>query len=165
MKTVMFTGHRNSKREARLDVIGLGKLLKHLIEGQGHASFHFIAGGCPGFDTLAMDVLRDLEVKESDCTLYLPSEKPVVDSKDELGTAAAKLVFDRISNKVIIKTGDTFGAKCMMRNQSMVHDADICITNLTESSGGTFQTVKMAKKKDIQIYYIKGDTYESVNAK
>jgi hypothetical protein len=49
----------------------------------------------------------------------------------------------------------------MARNQKMVDTADICITNLAETSGGTFRTVEMAKRKGMQIYYIKGNTYES----
>lgn len=157
---IMFTGHRNSKREARLDLIGLGNLLKKLISK--HKDLHFIAGGCPGFDTMAMDVLKDLEVSSDNCTLFLPSVCPVIDSKDLLGSKAAELVYDRITNrKYFSPNGGDFTSRCMKRNKAMVLESDICITNLTEKSGGTFQTIKMAKAKGSMIYYIKGDRYES----
>lgn len=160
---IMFTGHRNSKREARLDLIGLGNLLRKFITEDKYITF--IAGGCPGFDTMAMDVLRDLEVPETQCGLYLPANSPVVDAHDPHGTRAAEMVYERIKQRVHVITQDSFAARCMMRNQAMVDVADICITNLTETSGGTFRTVEMAKRKDIQIYYVKGDKYESVNAR
>ena len=156
MHKIMFTGHRNSKRVALPDTVGLRKCLRHI--GYNENTF-FYAGGCPGFDTEACKLLLDMGVSQNQLELFLPQKKAIVDSKDEIGSLLARAIVKEIMNRTYV-SGVNFTQCCMTRNQLMVDKADICITNLTEDSGGTFRTVQMAKKKGIPIYVVNGENFE-----
>src|SRR5208282_6026816 len=77
MKTITFTGHRPDKiRFENVEKSLLAeKLTQYIIhKGCNVSDFKYIVGGCPGFDTIALQVLLGLEVPKDNICIALPYE-------------------------------------------------------------------------------------------
>lgn len=146
---MMFTGHRNSVRNAELDQVGLKNCISSLCPNK----YEFVIGGCPGYDTLVLSTLIDLGVSYNAITLYVPfvGFEKYADRNDIEGTRTAQILNLRVK-QIPVERKASFAQMCYARNKTMVDMADVCITNLFQGSGGTYNTVQMALKKGMPVF-------------
>ncbi|MBQ3842696.1 MAG: DUF1273 family protein [Ruminiclostridium sp.] len=148
--TVSFTGHRNADPAVRT---ALYNTIKRLAEAGADT---FCAGGAAGFDTLAAQEVIRVKSEMPGIKLRLvlpcpPGEQTKKFSREM--KEAYVLVLRGADEQECVSPHYTPG--CMKaRNQRLIDLADICICyydSENNSASGTGQTVRMAKKKGIQI--------------
>lgn len=148
-RTVCFTGHRVIPQDRYETLtVQLEKLLEELIS-QGYC--YFGCGGALGFDTLAALTVLNLREKypQVKLILVLPCyeqykrwlEKDIIIFKDILKRA----------NKVVY-VEKNYTSECMLkRNRHLVDNSGLCISYLTQNTGGTAYTVRYAKEKGVKV--------------
>lgn len=157
IKNVCFTGHRRIEPEDAVSIVlVLKKTLRLLIE---NGAEHFLAGGAIGFDTVA--ALCVLELKEKYPHISLDLVLPCKNQTKMWSEADRKLFCDILAQADSVEyLHETYTSTCMHdRNRRLVDRADICVTYLTHSGGGTAHTVAYALKNDEEVINI----YDMIN--
>ena len=148
-KTCFFTGHRElpdadiSYLSRRLEK----EVLKLIIRGVTD----FRAGGALGFDTLsALTVLKFKKyMPEVKLYLYLPCRDQAKSwRREDIKT------YEDILSKAneVFYSQETYKNGCMHeRNRCLAENSGYCICYLNKNSGGTFNTIQLAKKNGTKI--------------
>ncbi len=157
--TIAFTGHRPERIKSPEDVeASLRKVLFGLMaDSQGHLSdeWNFIAGGAPGFDTLACTLLLKWGIERKRITVIVPFQGfEKYATKDQLAIRRAEsmnYILLRDSIQYLNKPG-SFGVQCNLRNQAMVDKATHLISYWDGiPKGGTYNTIQMARRAGIKV--------------
>lgn len=145
-KSVCFTGHRIIPAS---ELLRLREKLILTVEDLYAKGYRiFLAGGALGFDTLAETAVLALK-KERHPDLRLELFLPCADQSKRWKERDVKLY------QAIIKQADRVSCLadryydgCMQeRNRALAENSAVCVCYLTRESGGTAQTVRMAKQK------------------
>lgn len=147
--TCCFTGHRKlPPGEKKLIAMRLEKAITRLID-QG--VIFYGAGGALGFDTLAAQTVLYLRQ-------YYPQIKLILVLpclNQTRGWSEADItIYEDIKQQAdkVVYTSRTYFKGCMhRRNRHLVDNSSVCLCYLTESKGGTYQTVTYAQKCGRQI--------------
>lgn len=149
--TCFFTGHRTIS-ESKIREIALRtreQIYLHIAGGYQY----FVCGGAVGFDTIAaMQVAR---VRAGGEEIFLILALPCRDQTAMWKSTEMLRLYQRIKGMAdrIIYVNDLFFEGCMKeRNQFMVDCSSACIAYFNDrKTGGTAQTIHMAKKRNIAI--------------
>lgn len=147
--TVCFTGHRQIPDE---QYPTLHALLSDTVEQEiQRGATVFRAGGAIGFDTLAALTVLSLRLRYPHIRLelILPCPSQTRGWKED----------DRRLYEQILEQADAYRfvsdvyyrGVLQARNRALVEDADVCISYLTTSGGGTAFTVKEALRKGVRL--------------
>ena len=148
-RTACFTGHRTipflqrRKIEKRTE--------EALIEAIKQGYQFFGAGGALGFDTLAAQTV--LRLKETYPQIKLILVLPCL-SQTRGWRPEDIAEYERIKAAAdkVVYTSQEYTRDCMFkRNRHLVDNSSLCITYLTENSGGTAYTVDYARFKGLII--------------
>ncbi len=148
-KSCCFTGHRSLSEEAcRLAVRRLAPLISSLAE-RGITTFY--AGGAIGFDLAASVSVLNAKALHPELTLIL-----ALPCRDHMlrWRALDRELFQQVMKRAdeTVYLSEKYTRGCMqIRNRYMVDRSAFCICWLTESKGGTYQTVRYAEKKGLGI--------------
>lgn len=152
-KACFFTGHRVINR-AETDKIR-SRLNEEILGKINDGVEVFITGGALGFDTIAAEqvIFMRGDYPGIKLCLYLPCENQdsewLPDDRDRYRKIKAQA--DEVY--YVTKTGYTEG--CMKkRNRAMVEAADCGIAYLLARHSGSYQTVRMAHSKGIEVVNI-----------
>lgn len=148
-KICCFTGHRNLG-----DLLTPGlynktkKLILDLVD-DGYTDFR--AGGAIGFDTLAAICVLDVKTQRPEVKLHLIL--PCKDQDKKFSKLDKKFYHYAVANADTVSyIQERYAAGVMQaRNRALVDGADLCVACLARLSGGTYQTVKMARQRGIEI--------------
>lgn len=159
-KTCCFTGHRNiPANEYKKIQITLEETIISLIK---KGVCYFGAGGALGFDTMA--ALTILKLKEKyphiKLILVLPCENQTykwqqkdIDIYENIKSKCDKYVY----------TSKYYYNGCMFkRNKHLVDNSKYCICYLIKKTGGTAFTVNYAMSKNLIIYNLADEIYDSI---
>ena len=150
-----FTGHRDIKWDNYNAVtVRLEGQLRHLIENEGVTIFR--AGGARGFDTLAAILVLKLkrEYPHIKLHLLLPCK-----NQEKLFEISEKRLYRYVlANADEVKFINEMYSSGVMkaRNRALVDGADVCVAYLSKSTGGTYQTVGMAKRAGVSVINVSG---------
>lgn len=145
-----FTGHRDIRTSEYLKAItALENELARLVDEEGVTDFR--AGGARGFDTMAALSVLKLKMTHPEIKLHLIL--PCKD-QDKYFATAEKSIY-----KYILESADSVSyvrerysnGVMAMRNRALVDGADVCLAFLSRLSGGTYQTVVMARRSGVQV--------------
>ena len=166
--TCCFTGHRKTdSRSVSYDDTpaskpGLAEALRSCAEElyEKHGVRTFITGMALGTDLLAAQVVLEMIEKSPDIKLI--GAIPCADQSARW-TEAARRRYDavrkKLDNSCVFQ--DTYSRDCMdKRNRFMVDNAEYVIAVWNGSKGGTFQTIKYARKQRRGIFFINPETLE-----
>ena len=157
---ITFTGHRPEK------IISLDDEFKRLREvmilnGVDFGRDTFKVGGCPGFDTIALEILMAEYVPFDHIKLLVPFvgfEKYTGRSHQEENMRVfaynKKVVAEGIELIECGGNSGTFGQKCYKRNQALCDGSDVIYTNWNQSRGGTANTCNIAKVMGLKVINI-----------
>lgn len=153
--TCCFTGHRTVPARHRTAVIRA--LQSHIETLSSQGITRYIAGGALGFDTLA--ALTVLQTAEKNPSVRLILAIPCLNQTEKWNSLPNSLEHLRLYKKimgladeVIYTSEQTYFDGCMkIRNQYMVDHASMCIAYWNGRTGGTSQTVRMAKKAGLPV--------------
>ena len=149
MKKCCFSGHRNiAEKELPKIKLELDLTLRKLIEEGVRV---FICGGARGFDLIAAENVVFLKntfpfIK---LELILPCK-----AHEKFWSEKEKEEFYKISSLAdsVKYLYEEYNESCMFeRNRALIDSSDILLCYLTEDSGGTAYTVKLAAKKKKRI--------------
>ena len=148
-KTACFTGHRRIPKE-HLEALPslLDRVLPCLIEAGVNT---FLCGGALGFDTIAAEAVLRQRASGAPVRLVL-----VLPCRNQTRgwSAQAVALYERILANAdeVIYTAEQYFSGCMhVRNRYLVEHAAVCVAYLTDTKGGTFYTVSLAKDKEREI--------------
>ncbi len=148
-KTVCFTGHRKiTFGQQKIVAERLKQTIENLILN-GYC--YFGAGGALGFDTLAAQCVLSLKNQYPHIKLILVL--PCINqtkgrNKNDID------IYEEIKNKAdkVVYTSREYLKGCMFkRNRHLVDCSSVCVSYLTETTGGTAYTVNYAKQKNIRV--------------
>lgn len=110
----------------------------------------FLVGMALGFDTVCFQVLEEIR-KERDIEII--ACVPCLTQSYKF-TVSQKKEYDRmlsVSDQTVL-ISEAYDENCMQkRNEYMVDNSSVIVTYIRRDFGGTFNTVKYAEKKGIQI--------------
>ena len=119
-QTICFTGHRVIRKEEGVVKAKLQAILEYYIQ---HGYLYFAAGGARGFDTLAAEVVLDLQYRypEISLILVLPFKNQyTVEKWTEEEICRYEAVLEKASE--IIYIGEKYESGCFhKRNRSRNH--------------------------------------------
>ena len=156
---VSFTGHRpdkinNVEEEKKL----LLKTLKSIL-GEDLNLHSYIVGGCPGFDTVALELLLQENVDRSKILLAVPFrgfELYAGKTHEKENQRVLSLNYTcGVPFKEVGGREGSFGQKTFKRNMFMVDNSEMVVTNHDGSNGGTANTVKYALKTGKRVVNVK----------
>lgn len=144
-----FTGHRiMTEGQTQESAKKLFETIEKLYK-QGVVNFY--AGGALGFDLTASVTLLNMKRTFPDLTLNLAL--PCKNYNKKWSNAQIQL-FERVKGRSdsIFYVNDEYSLSCMQqRNKYMVDRSSFCIAYLTQEKGGTFNTVKYAKRMGVPV--------------
>ncbi len=150
-KTACFTGHRDIKGDRDLLFLNVYNAVEKLIKS---GYIYFGAGGARGFDALASEAVLKLKEKYSNIHLILvlpfinQYEKEKGWSREEI--YEHKNIKEKASKVVYVQR--IYSKGCYYkRNRHLVDFSSVCLCYLYKMYGGTFYTVKYAKKRSLVI--------------
>lgn len=149
-KICCFTGHRTLGKMLDVELYNkTKKLILQLVDEDGFTDFR--AGGAVGFDTLAAACVLDVKCERPDVKLHLIL--PCKDQDKKFSPFQKKLYHFTVANADTVSYIQERYAPGVMqaRNRALVEGADLCIACLAHLSGGTYQTVNMARKRGIKV--------------
>ena len=117
----------------------------------------YITGGCPGFDTIALEILLNMKVPKSQILVAVPVKGfEVYSAKDFPAEGQKAFRLNRTPGVTMTEVGGegTFGQKCWRRNEYMVKKSHAIFTNYRGGRGGTKNTLDLALLKGIPVIYI-----------
>lgn len=149
IKTCAFTGHRVLSED--YNKVELEKVIKGLINGGFNT---FLVGMALGFDT---ECFKLLEIYRKKYPIKIVACIPCRTQAYKF-SARQKAEYERMllsaDEKVYIS--EEYTSTCMFkRNMFMVDSASVLVAYLNTNKGGTFQTVNYAKRKGIEIIFMK----------
>ena len=159
-KTCCFTGHRNIPANEYEKI--QNTLEETIISLIKKGVCYFGAGGALGFDTMA--ALTILKLKEKyphiKLILVLPCENQTykwqqkdIDIYENIKSKCDKYVY----------TSKYYYNGCMFkRNKHLVDNSKYCICYLIKKTGGTAFTVNYAMSKNLIIYNLSDEIYDSI---
>ena len=152
IKSVCFTGHRKISEDTKTLS---QKLYKKLEKAINDGVTDFYAGGAIGWDTLAALTVIELRKNYPYIKLHLVLPCPP-DEQSRLWSDEQRRVFFDIINTAdtVEQTSEHYSCNCMkIRNARLADYADYCLCyyNPNEYKSGTGQTVRMMRKKGIEI--------------
>ncbi len=149
--TCFFTGHRVISTELIPKITRLTRDQIYLHAARGYTDF--ICGGAVGFDTVA--AVQVAKVKAGGTPIRLILALPCRDQTALWKDTEMLRLYQRIKGAAdeIIYVSNLYHDGCMKeRNRFMVDSSSACIAYYNGSKyGGTGQTVRMAKRKNISI--------------
>lgn len=151
-KTCCFTGHREidvADRETLKE-----KLTAAVREHIGRGYRYFGVGGALGFDTLAATVVLSLKKEFPEIALILVLPCP---EQAKYWSAKDTAVYESILAKAdkCVYTSSVYSRGCMQkRNRHLVDGSSSCIAYLRREEGGTAYTVRYAKSKGVNVFYL-----------
>lgn len=149
--TCFFTGHRTIPKSKISEIARRTREQIYLHIARGYE--YFVCGGAVGFDTIA--AVQVARVKAGGAKISLILALPCRDQTAMWRNVEMLSLYQRIKGTAdeIIYVNDLFFDGCMKeRNQFMVDLSSACIAYFNErNNGGTAQTVRMAKKRDITV--------------
>lgn len=148
-KICCFTGHRDLQHKYELVISKTKKIITDLVEKEGVTDFR--AGGAMGFDTAAALAVIALKDKHPEVKLHLIIPYP---GHDKYFEEFHKKLFEyTLANADSVTYIQKHYSSSVMRirNAALVDGADMCVSYLLRLSGGTYQTVNMARKAKIRL--------------
>ncbi len=147
--TCCFSGHRDVSDEdtGKLKII-TNSLIRSLVE-KGFRTFK--VGGALGFDTIAAQSVLKIRSELPDVRLILIA--PYKDQAEKWSLKNRK-EYERIKSScdsVIYASSHYFRGCMQKRDRELVNGSDLCVCYLKKDSGGTFYTVRYAKKLGVKI--------------
>ncbi len=153
-KICCFTGSRDINYSESIPLSKkLDSVLVDLIENQGYTDFR--AGGARGFDMIAALAVLKMKSRYPHIKLHLfiPCK-----NQDKFFSRREReyysLVLRHADSHVLIQEHYSSGVM-QKRNRAMVDGSDICVAFLKKLGGGTYYTVKYAKKQNIEVINLK----------
>ena len=149
-KICCFTGHRVLPADQVENIYELFPSILEKLYSQGVREFR--AGGALGFDTLAAREVIKYRISHPDVSLVLAL--PCV-NQDERWSARQRDAYSYVlsSANEVVYISEEFTDTCMKdRNRYLVEEADVLIAYASRSASGAGQTVRMAKKRGVQVY-------------
>lgn len=148
-KICCFTGHRTLGKMLTPELYNKTKKLILDLVDEGYTDFR--TGGAIGFDTLAATCVLDVKTQRPDLKLHL-----ILPCKDQDKKFSK---FDKKFYRYTVAKADTVTyiqeryttGVMQARNLALVEGSDICVACLAHLSGGTYQTVKMARQRGIKV--------------
>ena len=149
-KICCFTGHRDiSIYDYEKVVAFVEAAIARLVEDEGVTEFR--AGGARGFDCIAASCVLHLKDKYPDIKLHLIL--PCKD-QDKYYARHEKMIYSYVLSNAdsAIYLQEKYSNSVMMaRNRALVEGSDICLAYLTRLTGGTYQTVNMARRAGLKV--------------
>ncbi len=152
-KTLCFTGHRNLPKEMASLMALKQRLIReiHIALEQGIDTFLF--GGAYGFDLLCGASV--LSITQMDCSLICILPFVGHDVKWNIKDKEEFIRIQRACTKTIITSGEYSKDVYRKRNQFLVDNSSKVIAYWDgKYSSGTAQTLRMARKKELEIINI-----------
>ena len=142
MKTVCFTGHRDLTRAEAQTLYP--KLLREIEKAALQGADTFRCGGAIGVDTLAALAVLEYKKEHPDVRLELflacPDQPARWRAEDQ---RTYREILDR-ADRVRYISSEYFDGVYQLRDQALVEGADLCISYLRSSKGGTAYTCACA---------------------
>ncbi len=148
MKTVCFTGHRQIDSRAYRQLFAV--LLREVEQQIKSGATVFRAGGALGFDTLAAQAVLKLRRKYPEIRLELILPCP---SQADAWAREDRRLYEQIRSKadaVRYTSNEYYTGVLQTRNHQLVEGADVCISYLTHSHGGTAFTCALALRQGLE---------------
>lgn len=149
MESCCFTGHRTipAADRARLAALVLSAMRQVYRRGVRR----FFCGGAVGFDLLAAQAV--LAAREKCPGLSLSLLLPCADQCRGWRAEDIALYEDicRRSDEVRVLAPHYYDGVMRLRNEALVDAADICIAYCTREASGAAQTVRLARRKGIEV--------------
>ena len=134
-QTCCFTGHRNIAPYTPDTVFEQTRSIVTLIVSKGFK--YFGTGGALGFDTLAAQIVIELNKKYPQIKLIMVLH---CKNQDKYWKENDVKIYNDIKSKAdkIVYTSETYSKDCMLkRNRHLVDNSNYCICYLHQSTGGT----------------------------
>ena len=144
-----FTGHR-AMTEDELKRAS-ENTERHIEELYAKGVVNYYVGGAIGFDLAAAVTLLNMRGRYPLLTLNIAI--PCPDHMKRWSPAEREL-FGRVLSRAdsVCTVSDEYHRGCMQkRNRYMVDRSSVCIAYMRECKGGTFDTVKYAKKRGLKV--------------
>lgn len=148
-ETACFTGHRTIPAHQRGCLAH--RLRKAVEEAISRGYRFFGAGGALGFDTLAAQTV--LELKKEHPHIRLILVLPCL-SQAEGWNAQQRQTYEEIKAQAdkVVYTSQGYHRGCMhVRNRHLVDHSSLCISYLTQGTGGTAYTVRYAAAQGLDV--------------
>ena len=142
------TGHRALKEDFDRE-----KLKNLFLRAIDYGYDTFLVGMAIGFDMLCFSILEEIRKKKNIAIIACVPCR----NQSERYPFIKKLEYKRMlkSADYVNVLSEEYTSRCMQdRNEYMVDNASLLIAHLYQERGGTFNTVRYAKKKGIKIAYI-----------
>lgn len=152
--TCFFTGHRAIPLADKENICAkLSEICINLITNYGVTDF--VAGGALGFDTLAAIEILRLKSKYPHISLhiYIPCKNQTAKWKPK-DVDVYNYIKENADSVVYITDSDYLPGCMQMRNRAMVNDAFFGIAYCTNTTSGTYNTVKYAREKGRNVFVI-----------
>lgn len=162
-KICCFTGNRpqglpwgNDEKDKRC-VLLKAKLREEIIKAISDGYNHFISGMSLGIDQYAVEILLDLRKNAKVPPFIIEAAIPCETQSVYWKETARDKYFDLITQiDVETMVSRAYSKSCMhIRNRYMVDQSTRVIAVHNGKKGGTYNTVKYAEQKNIEIVYIK----------
>ena len=152
MSSISFTGHRTVTGDKNhLEKILYAALEKEIQNG----AYDFYAGGALGFDTMTAVIVIRLRKTYPQIKLHLVLPCPPEEQSSLWSQADRELFYKTITEADTVEiVSEHLTKECMKaRNAKLIEYADkcFCYYNPGRSRSGTGQTVRMARRKGIEI--------------
>lgn len=153
-KSACFTGHRSISADITELSKKLYALLERMIVEQGLTEFY--SGGAIGFDTITALIILQLREKYSQIKIHLilpcPNEEQTINwTTDQISDF---LYILSLADSVEYTSEHLYNGCMKVRNARLVEYASeccICYWNENRIRSGTGQTVRMARRKGIEV--------------
>ena len=148
-QTACFTGHRTIPPQ---QLEPLTQRLWEAVEEAIHRGYrYFGAGGALGFDTLAAQTVLEFKKVHPQVRLILVLPCP---SQAERWRREQQQTYQTIRAQAdkVVYTSPTYHRGCMhQRNRHLVDHSSLCISYLTQPTGGTAYTVDYATAQGLEV--------------
>ena len=148
MQSCAITGHRVLKKDFTEDYVR-EKILELIMDGTD--TFYF--GMAVGFDMVCAEILCSMK---EDCGLRLVACIPCGDQSENFSFAEKRRyrkILEQCDEVVVLHEKYVDG--CMLeRNRYMVDRSDVVLAYLHSDRGGTYYTVRYAKRKRKDIVFV-----------
>ena len=142
MKAVCFTGHRELSREEKR--ILYPKLLRQIERSAEQGADVFRCGGARGFDTLAALAVLEYKKEHPNVRLELFLTCPDQPARWQAEDLRLYRQISARADRVHYIASAYFDGIYQMRDQALVNGADLCVSYLRTSRGGTAYTCAYA---------------------
>lgn len=152
-KNVVFTGHRHLNRDkvSQIKKITKSKILE--LYNKGYRDFY--CGMAIGFDLLAAQCVLSLKSTYQDIRLIAVEPFPGQSSNWSMYNKILYKVLKNLASEIITLESHYSNGVMLRRNDYMLDKCNIVICYYNNSrKGGTFYTVKRARKQGKEIYNV-----------